>query len=144
MTSLTLPQRQERRDIRYPLHMPVTLKVAHKEMHARSENISLRGILLSSASLIPRGSMVEVAVGVATLPDHGVQLSARGKVLRVQPATLGNFAVAIAFERPFRLGRQPADSGSEQEVNAPRLPQGKSRVVIDRGGNLASAWSMET
>jgi hypothetical protein len=144
MTSLNFPQRQERRDIRYSLHMPVTLKLAHKEMHARSENISLRGILLSSASLIPRGSTVEVTVGVATLPDHGVQLSARGKVLRVQPATLGNFLLAIAFERPFRLGRQPSDAFSGQEKNAPRLPQRKSGVVIDRGRNLAWAWSMET
>ena len=80
--------------------MPVVLKMAHKEMQARSENISLRGILLSSASLIPQGSTVEVAVGVANLPDHGVQLNARGKVLRVTE-TSGNFAVAIAFERPF-------------------------------------------
>jgi hypothetical protein len=144
MTSLNIPQRQERREIRYPLHMPVTLKLAHKEMHARSENISLRGILLSSASLIPPGSTVEVAVGVATLPEYGVQLSARGKVLRVQPASLGNFSVAIAFERPFRLGRQPPDEGSGQEENAPRLPQRKSSVVISRGRELASAWFLET
>ena len=144
MTSLNLPQRHERRDIRYPLHMPVTLKLARKEMHARSENISLRGILLSSASLIPQGSMVEVAVGVATLPDNGVQLSARGKVLRVEPATMGNFAVAIAFERPFRMGRQPSDSGSGQEENAPHSPQRESRVDVGRGWNLASVWCMET
>ncbi len=116
MTFMNSPQlqdrRHERRDVRYPLHMPVILKLAHKKMQARSENISLRGILLSSASLIPQGSMVEVAVGVANLPDHGVQLSARGKVLRVQPVTSGNFAVAIAFERPFELGLQGSESGS--------------------------------
>ncbi len=151
MNSLNSPN-HPRRDIRYPLHMPVTLKVARKEMHARSENISLRGILLSSASLIPQGSAVEVAVGVANLPDHGVQLSARGKVLRVQPETSGNFAVAIEFERPFELGLQTPDSGSQEasllKTSSPekpaRFPQRKSRLLTGRGLSLDSAWLMET
>ncbi len=141
MTSLNSPQ-QPRRDIRYPLHMPVILKLAHREMQARSENISLRGILLSSASLIPTGSAVEVAVGVASLPDHGVQLSARGKVLRVQPETSGNFAVAIEFERPFELGLQTSHSGSQEKRR--QFPPRKNRIDASRGLCLASAWHMET
>jgi hypothetical protein len=146
MNSLNSPN-HPRRDIRYPLRMPVTLKLAHKEMQARSENISLRGILLSSASLIPQGSAVEVAVGVANLPDHGVQLSAHGKVLRVQPETSGNFAVAIEFERPFELGLQTPNSGSLETASPekrPQLSQRKSRLLTSRGLNLASAWLMET
>jgi hypothetical protein len=142
MTSMNSPQRHERRDVRYPLHMPVVLKMAHKEMQARSENISLRGILLSSASLIPQGSTVEVAVGVANLPDHGVQLNARGKVLRVTE-TSGNFAVAIAFERPFELGLQSSESGAARGTS-PRLPRAKNRVVAGRGLTLALAWHTET
>jgi hypothetical protein len=122
--------------------MPVVLKMAHKEMQARSENISLRGILLSSASLIPQGSTVEVAVGVANLPDHGVQLNARGKVLRVTE-TSGNFAVAIAFERPFELGLQSSESGAARGTS-PRLPRAKNRVVAGRGLTLALAWHTET
>jgi hypothetical protein len=122
--------------------MPVVLKMAHKEMQARSENISLRGILLSSASLIPQGSTVEVAVGVANLPDHGVQLNARGKVLRVTE-TSGNFAVAIAFERPFELGLQSSESGAARG-KSPRLPRAKNRVVAGRGLTLALAWHTET
>ena len=108
------PQRSERRDIRYPLHLPVSLKVADKELHMRSENISLGGILLSSASLIPEGSTVEVAFGVASLPDTGGQSSVRGKILRVQPRATGDFAVAIAFEHPFRDGLRDLDSGSHR------------------------------
>jgi hypothetical protein len=147
MNSMNSPQqpdrRHERRDVRYPLHMPVILKLAHQQMQARSENISLRGILLSSASLIPQGSTVEVAVGVANLPDHGVQLNARGKVLRVKPETSGNFAVAIAFERPFELGLQASESGSAPG-KTPRIPRMKNRVVAGRGLTLALAWHTET
>jgi c-di-GMP-binding flagellar brake protein YcgR len=108
------PQRPERRDIRYPLHLPVSLKVADKELHTRSENISLGGILLSSASLIPEGSTVEVAFGIASLPDTSTQSSVRGKVLRVQRKATGEFAVAIAFEHPFRDELQGLDSGSHR------------------------------
>src|ERR1700741_282103 len=101
------PQRAERRASRYPVNLPVLLKVADKELHTRSENISLGGILLSSSSLIPEGSTVEVAFGVASLPNIGV----RGKVLRVQPKATGDFAVAIAFEHPFQDRLQSLDSG---------------------------------
>ena len=119
---------QSRRDVRFPLHMPVSLRLAHKETRAISQNISLRGILLSSDSRIPLGSTVEVAVGVANLPDHSVQLSARGKVLRVQTEASGNFVVAIAFERPFKLGLQDPD-----------VAPGKNSEP-----NLAAAWHTET
>jgi hypothetical protein len=98
------PQRPERRDIRYPVHLPVSLKVADKELHTRSENISLGGILLSSAFLIPEGSTVEVAFGVVSLPDTIIRSSVRDRVLRVQPKATGDFAVAIAFEHRFEMG----------------------------------------
>jgi hypothetical protein len=108
------PQRSERRDIRYLLHLPVSLKVADKELHTRSENISLGGILLSSAFLIPEGSTVEVVFGVASHPDTDKQSTVRGKVLRVQPKATGDFAVAIAFEHPFRDGLHGLDSGAHR------------------------------
>jgi hypothetical protein len=120
---MIFPQ-QSRRDVRFPLCMPVSLKVARKETGALSHNISLHGILLSSASQIPVGSAVEVAVDVVNLPDHNVQLSACGKVLRVQPEASGNFMVAIAFERPFELGLQPPKQ--------------------NRWMNSATAWHSET
>jgi PilZ domain-containing protein len=63
-------------------------------MCVQSVNISVGGILLSSAFPIPEGSTVDLAIGVS----HMTFLSARGKVVRVQPKIAGNFAVAIAFE----------------------------------------------
>jgi hypothetical protein len=98
------PHRQGRRSTRYPLHLPVSLKLAGDEMRARSENISLGGILLSSSFLIPEGSTVELSI-LMRMPDSGPFLTARGKVLRVQQKTSGDFAIAIECDRPFRLVR---------------------------------------
>lgn len=147
------PQRLERRGIRYPLQLPVSLRLAQKELHARSENISHGGILLSSAFLIPEGSSVEVAVGAAHLPQPSAPVNVRGKVLRVQPKASGDFSVAIAFERPIELSLQGLNSGShgkgtekglERQGEDPRLPQGKNRIVSCRRLQRASAWHMET
>jgi PilZ domain len=88
------PQRQERRDARYPLKLPVSVKLDREEMRVESENISLGGILLSSDFPIPEGSTVDLAIGVS----HVTFLSARGKVVRVEAKIAGNFSVAVAFE----------------------------------------------
>jgi len=143
MSPMDSPLRPERRDTRYPVHLPVLLKLAHKELNTRSENISLGGILLSSAFLIPEGSTVEVAFGVAHQPNTATLASARGKVLRVQPKATGDFALAIAFEQPFRDGLQGLDSGSQQE-EGPRFPRAKKRIVTDRGLHFTWAWHTET
>lgn len=103
----------ERQNIRYPLNLPVAVKLGREEMHTQSENISLNGILLSSACLIPAGSTVELAVGVAQVPSPGILLKARGKVLRVQPKASGNFEVAIECEGPFELKRSTPNSEQE-------------------------------
>jgi hypothetical protein len=88
------PVRQERRDVRFPIDLPVSIRLEREEMHVQSENISVGGILLSSAFLIPEGSTVDLKIGVS----HLKLLSARGKVVRVQANTSGNFAVAVAFD----------------------------------------------
>ena len=49
---------------------------------------------MSSAFPIPVGASVDLAIGVS----HRTLLSARGKVVCVQPKIAGNFSVAIAFE----------------------------------------------
>jgi hypothetical protein len=144
MTLLNSPQRIERRDVRYPLQLPVSIKLAHKEVRARSENISLGGILLSSAFLIPEGATVEVAVGVANLPDPGTLLSARGKVLRVQPRPTGDFAVAIELERSFEVGLQGLNTLSSSRTKEPPQLQARNRIISSRSGGFALAWHTET
>jgi len=146
------PQRQERRDFRYPLHMPVLVRMAqHKELHTRSENISLGGILLSSAFLIPEGSAVEVSIGVEHLADPGILLNARGKVLRVQPKDTGDFSVAIrldgAFSLPLTERRPPTTCKAERQMLAERaafIASRTNRAVMNRGMHLRLAWHTET
>jgi hypothetical protein len=94
---------KRRRDIRYPVRLPVTVRLAHTEKSGRSENLSLSGVLLTGDFLIPEGSIVELAVGVAKMPDCDFFLTARGTVLRVQPREPGEFAMAIGCDSPFRI-----------------------------------------
>ncbi len=148
---MTLPQfnsqtRPERRETRYPLHLPVLIKVARQEMRARSQNISLGGILLSSNSLIAEGATVEVAIGVTHTPDPGILLSARGQVLRVQPNPAGDYAIAIRLERSFELPFAAANARDVTiAVHSPaRHPaREKARSVFYRAPYLAS-WHTET
>jgi PilZ domain len=115
-----------------------------KEMHARSENISLGGILVSSSFLIPEGSAVEVSIGVEHLPDPGILLSARGKVLRVKPKDTGDFAVAIQLDSAFRLPLSETGLASRSEEEEPPSPKARGAAVSFSGLNFVPAWHTET
>ncbi len=136
-------QRNERRDFRFPLHLPVLIKtVQRKETRARTENISLGGILLSSACLIPEGSVVEISIGVEHLADPGILLNARGKVLRVHPKATGDFSVAIQLDGVFRLPLSESLPASPQEgILLPESPKSAAAAV---GGTFLAAWHDET
>ena len=136
------PKPQERRGTRYSLNLPVSLTLSHKRMQARSENISLGGILLSSAFLIPEGSVVDVAVRVAALPQPGTEMTARGKVIRVDPKPTGNFSVAVVFDRPIDFSFD-LKSGADGQISASQLPQRKKAAAAG-GTSGAAAWLMET
>jgi hypothetical protein len=116
-----------------------------KEMHARSENISLGGILLSSSFLIAEGSAVEVSIGVEHLPDPGILLSAHGKVLRVTPKDKGEFAVAIQLDSAFRLPLSETGLRSNSIEEKPPSPKARRAAANSFGGvNLVPAWHTET
>jgi hypothetical protein len=110
--------------------------MARQEMHTRSENISLGGILLSSSTLIPEGSTVDVAVGVEHMPDPGILLNARGKVLRAEPKATGDFAVAIKLDRSFEL---PIPGPDSHFVFAAKAAQSAGR-----GQRYGKVWDTET
>ncbi len=143
-------QRPYLRDFRYPLHLPVLIRMfPRNEMHARSENISLTGILLSSDFSMPEGSVVDVTIGVTHLPDPGILLSARGKVLRVRPKENGDFAVAIkldeAFKLPLSKPAPPVTSDHKNKDEDEALPQPKFRTAAMAARmSRAAAWHTET
>ncbi len=119
--------------------------MARKEMHARSENISLGGILLSSAFLIPEGTTVEVAVGVDHTPDHGILLNARGTVLRVHPMATGDFALAIRLDRSFELPLPHRELRHSATARAPRVHDlERNEPIVYGGACSAVAWHTET
>jgi len=116
-----------------------------KEMRARSKNISLGGILLSSAFQIPEGSAVEITIGVEHMPDPGILLNARGKVLRVQPTDQGDFAVAIKLDDSFRLPLSTSEAPARFSEKKPPSPvRPRNRTVAYRARNVDLAWQTET
>ncbi len=126
-----------------------------KEMHARSENISMGGILLSSAFAIPEGSAVEVSIGVEHLPDPGILLSAHGKVLRLHTKDTGEFELAIRLDSSFSLPRSETDSVNTASVKADAVARPQERkppasvalrnqLASRRGLCLDLAWQTET
>jgi PilZ domain-containing protein len=144
MISINSPQRHRRRDIRYPLHLPVSLKLADKEIRTQSENVSLGGILLSSAFMIPEGSAVGVEVGVAHPSQLGALLTAKGKVVRVQTRPGGDFAVAVQLERPFEIPLQKLSKRSSSKGKGSPFLEGKLRSSTIGGPHSAMAWHTET
>ncbi len=128
------------------MHLPVLIRIAQrKEMHVRSENISLGGILLSSAFLIPEGAVVEVSVGVEHLPDPGILLNARGKVLRVQPKDTGDFSVAIKLEDAFKLPLSGKESPLSSQKKESLHPKNRKCASVNLTSmSFAPAWHTET
>ncbi len=110
MHSVMSSPSESRKSVRYPLHLPVTIKAGDTQITAQSENISKGGILLSSESLLSKGSPVELTVHFTRSIAMGAGLQARGKVLRVEPTVSGGFAVAIGCVVPFRITPQHSQS----------------------------------
>jgi len=137
MATMDSPQRPQRSSIRYQLQLPVSLKLAHKELYAQSESIGLAGILLSSAFLIPEGSAVELSVGIVR-SRPGTFLCGRGKVVRTEQKETGDFALAIKLDRDFEFGP------SNTEGKGPPFPQEKRRVVGSGAQLFPLAWHTET
>ena len=143
------PQRHERRDFRFPLHLPVLVRLAQrKEMHTHSENISLNGMLLSSSCLIPEGSTVEVSVGADHRSDTGILLSARGRVIRVHPKDSGDFSVAIKLEAGFSIPQVRTELPQSLVIRSlpkkPPFPTPPRTQSVSGGLHFGLAWHTET
>ena len=141
-TAMKTMESPDRNRIRHQLQLPVSLRFAHHEMRAQSENISAQGILVSSAFLIPEGCAVDVAVEIVRCRP-GTFFSGRGRVVRTQPKGNGDFAVAIKLDQAFELGAKALNPSQDSEKKWQSAPEKTGRSHSDRL-HLASSWDMET
>lgn len=95
-----------RNAIRFPLHLPVTLKTTNEEHQAVTIDISAGGILFRSETEVEVGSAVEFTVampGDFLGSDRDVLVKCHGRVVRCSTEPTGrNIAVVIdeyKFER---------------------------------------------
>jgi hypothetical protein len=98
--------RKERRsERRYPIRQPAFVKFQTKERReaeAVAQNVSTRGLLLRSETLIPVRSKMEVALRF----PNALPLEGAGEVLRVeQPSAGGAFLIAVRCEAPWNFSR---------------------------------------
>ena len=95
-----------RNAVRFPLHLPVTLKTPTEEHLAETIDISAGGILFRSNSQVEVGSSVEFTVampGDVLGSDRDILVRCQGRVVRCSEEPTGrNIAVVIdeyKFER---------------------------------------------
>jgi hypothetical protein len=101
------PDRRERKfprfKLRYPVHGKFYSGKAVSEFDAVSRNVSIGGLLLETASEIPRHSSVTFTMtiqGGRTI--HPIRLVGEGEVVRVEPSGPGAwFAIALACKHPI-------------------------------------------
>ena len=113
------PYPQERRyrrfDLRYPVRVRFPSGDSVAELETVSKNVSVGGLLLETASMIPR----RVPVSFIMTIEGGrivrpIQLLGEGEVVRVEPrGSAGGFAVAVACTRPIAHMQEylPASAG---------------------------------
>ena len=101
------PVRQERRyprfKLRYPVHGKFYSGKAVSEFDAVSRDVSIGGLLLETASEIPRHSPVSFTMTIrGGSIVHPIRLAGEGEVVRVEPARHGAwFAIALACKHPI-------------------------------------------
>lgn len=96
-----MEQHERRRERRFLVREPALVRVSREDLvdiTAISENLSTSGVLLRSASFIPRHSRINVRVQLPT----GAELRAFGVVSRVESSSTGGyFSIAVKCDRPF-------------------------------------------
>lgn len=96
-----------RNSLRFPLHLPVTLKTPTQEYCAKTIDISAGGILFHTEAAIQVDSSVEFTIempGEALGIDHPVPVKCQGRVVRSSEDPSGRSVAVVIdeyeFERP--------------------------------------------
>jgi len=100
-------ERSERRyrrfNLRYPVHVTFHAGSSSAELDGVSRNVSVGGMLLETAAMIPQHSPVSFFMTVqGGRIAHPIELVGEGEVVRVEASGAGaGFAVAIECKRPI-------------------------------------------
>lgn len=96
-----------RNAVRFPLHLPVTLRTATEEHRAQTIDISAGGILFRTETEVEVGAAVEFTVampGDVLGSDRDVLVKCRGRVVRCSEESSGRSVAVVIdeykFERP--------------------------------------------
>ncbi len=93
-----------RNAIRFPLHLPVTLKTNTDEHHAETIDISAGGILFHSETEVAIGSVVEFTVampGDVLGSDRDILVNCQGRVVRCTEEPSGRSIAVVIDEYKF-------------------------------------------
>ena len=93
-----------RNAVRFPLHLPVTLKTATGEHQAETIDISAGGLLFRSETEIDVGSAVEFTVampGNVLGSDRDVLVKCQGRVVRCSKEATGRGIAVVIDEYKF-------------------------------------------
>jgi hypothetical protein len=96
-----------RNTVRFPLHLPVTLKTPTEEHRAETIDISAGGILFRTETEVEVGATVEFTIampGDVLGSDNDVLVQCRGRVVRCSEESSGRSVAVVIdeykFERP--------------------------------------------
>lgn len=93
-----------RNAIRFPLHLPVTLKTPTGECHAKTSDISAGGILFHAESDIEVGAPVEFAIEMPAEilgSNQRVLVKCQGRVVRCSAERIGRSVAVVIDEYHF-------------------------------------------
>ena len=93
-----------RNAIRFPLHLPVTLKTSTEEHRAETIDISAGGILFRSDTDVEVGSAVEFTVampGDVLGSDQDILVKCQGRVVRCSQEAAGRSVAVVIDEYQF-------------------------------------------
>jgi hypothetical protein len=94
-----------RNSVRFPLHLPVTLKTPAGEYRAKTTNISAGGVSFQLDSEIEVGSRVEFAIEMPTElsgTNQAVNVMCVGRVVRCTRGALGRNVAVVIDEYRFK------------------------------------------
>jgi hypothetical protein len=93
-----------RNAVRFPLHLPVTLKTSTEEHRAQTIDISAGGILFRTETDVEVGSVVEFTVampGDVLGSDRDVLVRCQGRVVRCSEEFSGRSVAVVIDEYKF-------------------------------------------